>query len=138
MALGNRNSKNGNKTSSFNYELAVLKALKLIADGQGDISVDLGDVVLNTDDLESLLQGKLGSTEVPSITIATADGSIPAGAAAVSVTNTGTANASFLGAVIKPGLTVEFCTKTGNTFGAMAYDTFVAGAELTILTTVVL
>ena len=134
MGLGNRNSKNGNKGSRFSYELGQLQVLNKILDAVSGNGIEIGDIILNTDNLENLLQGINGSEETPGVLIVSDAAGLAPGFFSVSFTNTGSVDATVLGATIKPGVTWEFEAKTGNRYGAFTYDATAVGAELTILT----
>lgn len=100
----------------------------------GDVS--LGDIVVNTADIENLLQGIAGSVETPAILNTTSAGSVAAGVFSVSFYNKGTTDATILGAPLVPGATLELCAKTGNTLAAIAYVAS-ATSELQIITTTI-
>lgn len=64
----------------------------------------------------------VSAQRTPALTRATAAGSIVAGATYVSVANIGNANATVLGQVIEPGLSIPFPTRAGETLAAISYD----------------
>jgi hypothetical protein len=98
-------------------------------------NIDIGDVNINLSDLENLLKGIGGAVETPGVLVVTDAVGLTAGFFAVSIANTGTVDATVLGATLKPGIVWDYCAKTGNTLGAFTYDATPVGAELTILTT---
>lgn len=107
--------------------------------GSPDVTVAdaiLGDIDLNTDNIENLLQGKLGSEETPAIQNAVSGGTILAGTFSVSFYNKGTTNATVLDAALLPGATIELSAKVGNTLGDMIYVASV-DSELQIITTTI-
>lgn len=127
---------NHNKFAHLKALSSTEKILIEILKNQGDISVDTGDIVINTDEIEQLLQGVGGATETFSASRNTnTTGSVAIGAFSVSFTNTGAVNALVAGTTIEPGETWEADAKTGNTLGAIAWDATGATAELVILET---
>jgi hypothetical protein len=96
--------------------------------------INLGDINIDLDDVENLLQGIGGSEEAPAIVNTVTAGSVVAGTFSVSFYNKGTTDATVLGAPLVPGATLELCAKTGNTLGAIAYIAS-ATSELQIITT---
>ena len=112
------------------------KVLRAILAKEIAVSIDTGDLVLNTDNIESLLQGKLGSVETPAIQNTVSGGIILEGTFSVSFYNKGTTNATVLGAALLPGATIELSAKVGNTLGAMIYIAS-ATSELQIITTTI-
>jgi len=114
----------------------VAELLVALVNSQGDVSVDVGDIALNTDDLESLLQGISGSTETPSATTSTGSSTTTANAFSFSITNIGGANGTVgAGAVtLEPGQTIEYSSKVGNTLAAFAYNA--TGTTFLILETI--
>ena len=85
-----------------------------IASDQSPLDVDLADTV-----------------RTPALTRVSAAGTVAAGARGVSVFNAGTANGTWLGAVIKPGEQLSYnAGAQGDTLGAFAYDG--TGTELLI------
>ena len=125
---------------SAQLQLEIIKVLREILKKQGAITLELDNVNINTDDLETIntailnaLQGVGGSVETPEMSRVTNSSTLAAGLFSVSVTNTGAADGTFLGATLKVGETVEFAAKTGNTLAAMAYNA--TGTEFLILTT---
>ena len=102
--------------------------------GAGSVSVDTGDIVVNTADIENLLQGVAGSVETPSISRNNnTTGTVAAGAFSVSITNTGVAACTVELVTINPGETVTWEAKVGNTLSAI--DWVATGSELLILET---
>jgi hypothetical protein len=96
--------------------------------------INLGDINIDLDDVENLLQGIGGSVETPGLLKPTdAVGSPLQGMFSVSVSNTGAANGVLLGQTIEPGETLEYSAKTGNTLGDITFDA--TGTQFTILTT---
>ena len=139
MGLGNNNTKNGNKGSSYDYELRHLRLLGAIRDAVAGGTIEIGDVVVNLGDIEQLLQGKLGSKEQGSAErITTASTSASAdGLASVSFTNEGEVDITVGGATLRPEATFEWCAKVGNTLLPISY-TVPAGGDLLILKTVII
>lgn len=114
----------------------VAQLLVALLNKQIDVAVDTGDLVLNTDDLENLLQGINGATETftPSVN-ANTSGTVAAGAFSVTFHNSGTISCTVAGVSIPAGHIWEATSKVGNTLGAIAWSSVGAGGELTILET---
>ena len=111
------------------------KILLAILQNQGDISVDTGDIVVNTEDIENLLRGVGGTERTPSFTINTnTTGTVAAGAYKASFYNTGLVNAQVLGTVLEPNDSVTFEVRDADTLGAIAWIATGATATLTITT----
>lgn len=136
MALGNSNPKRGDKGSRFSYELGQLKVLNKILEALGNLDLNIGDVILNTDDIENLLQGINGSEETPDFSRVSNNVGLLPGFFSVAISNVGAATGTVLGADLPAGDTVKFCAKTGNRLGAIAYDaTLNGGTTFAIVTT---
>ena len=100
------------------------------------INADL-DVALSTRASEVTLAAVqtllTGATRTPSLARVTDNTGVPAGAKRVSFYSSGTANATVLGAILKPGETVTFTADDNkDTLGAFTYDATAPGAELVI------
>ena len=101
-----------------------------------NITIDAGDITVNTQDIENLLQGIGGSTETPGYTVVSDSNTIATDFFSVTISNTGAANGTVLGTNLPAGDTVKFCAKTGNVLGAITYDaTLNGGTTFAIVTT---
>ena len=87
-----------------------------------NITIDTGDITVNTQDIENLLQGIAGSVETPGYSRVSNNVGLAAGFFSVAISNVGAATGTVLGADLPAGDTVKFCAKTGNTLAAIAYD----------------
>lgn len=122
--------------SEFNHLTALNttdKLLLAILKKQISVSVDTGDLVLNTDDLESLLQGINGSVETPDYSRVSDAVGLSAGFFSVTIYNVGAAAGTVLGVTLPIGDKISFEAKTGNTLGAIAYNA--TGTTFAIITT---
>lgn len=133
MSLGNRNSKHGDKGSRFSYEFGQLKVLNKILTALSNLDLNIGDVILNTDEIENLLQGINGSVETPDFNVVSDNVGLATGFFSVAISNTGGTDGTVLGSTLPAGDTVKFSAKTGNTLGAITYDA--TGTTFAIVTT---
>ncbi len=84
--------------------------------------INLGDINIDLDDVENLLQGIGGSVETPDFFRVSDAVGLTSGFFSVAISNVGAATGTVLGEDLPAGDTVKFSAKTGNTLGAIAYD----------------
>lgn len=136
MSIGNTKT-SGNKGNNFPYQLAVLELLGQIAAGGGGGGCPCPSSAQEATLLDVLaaLSSIAPVSVTPTLVRTSAIGSVAAGARSVSVYNSGGANGTVLGSIIKPGESLSWSAgAVNNTLGIIAYDG--TGTELVITTTV--
>ena len=111
----------------------VAQLLVYLINSMQNISIDTGDITVNTQDIENLLQGIGGSVETPGYSRVSDSSSLATGFFSIAVANVGGADGTLLGTTLPAGDTVRLCAKTGNTLGAVAYNA--TGTTFAIVTT---
>lgn len=113
----------------------VAQLLVYLVNAVTDMNIDVGDINIDLDVTNDLLQGVGGSVETPALIRSSGIGAVAAGASAVYIRNLGGANGSVLGTTLKPGEGIPFEAKVGNTLAEIGY--VATGTDFLISTTTV-